>query len=267
MNDVATQTDKMLSRKEGGVGYVIFNNPERHNAMSRDMWAATGRILDDFKSDPNVRVVVLTGAGGKSFVSGADISEFEQQRANAAQVQQYNATSDKAFTGLYEFPKPTIAMIRGYCIGGGLGLALCCDLRICSDNSKFGIPAAKLGLGYGYVGVKRLVDLVGPSFSKEIFFTARQFDAAEAVAMGLVNRVVPSAELESYVKNYADMISANAPMTINAVKVTIGEAVKDDSKRDIALTNELVQRCFESNDYVEGRTAFMQKRKPVFSGT
>jgi enoyl-CoA hydratase/carnithine racemase len=266
MNDTAITTDKVLSRKEGGVGYITFNNPERHNAMSREMWAATGRILDDYKSDKSVRVVVLTGAGGKSFVSGADISEFAQQRANQEQVELYNRTSDRAFTSLYEFPKPTIAMIRGYCIGGGLGLALCCDLRIATDNSKFGIPAAKLGLGYGYVGVKRLVDLVGPSYAKEIFFTARQFDAGEAQAMGLINRVVPSADLETYVKTYADTISVNAPMTVHAVKVTVGEAVKDESVRNVALSDQLVKACFDSQDYVEGRTAFMEKRKPAFKG-
>jgi enoyl-CoA hydratase/carnithine racemase len=190
-----TQTDKMLSRKEGVIGYLIFNNPDRLNAVSLDMWAATHRILEDFRNDNDVRVVVVTGAGGKAFVSGADISEFEKQRSNQEQVDKYNSTSDKAFTSLYEFPKPTIAKILGYCIGGGLGLAMCCDMRICSDNSKFGIPAAKLGLGYGYVGVKRLVDVVGPSFAKEIFYTARQFDAEEARLMGLVNRVVPKGEL------------------------------------------------------------------------
>jgi enoyl-CoA hydratase len=267
MSDTKIATDKVLSRKEGGVGYLTFNNPERHNAMSREMWGRTGDILEDFANDKDIRVVVLTGAGGKSFVSGADISEFEKQRANPEQVAIYNATSDKAFTGLAEFPKPTIAMIRGYCIGGGLGLAICADMRICSDNSKFGIPAVKLGLGYGYVGVKRLIDLVGPSYAKEIFFTARQFDAEEARMMGLVNRVVPSAELESFVKKYADTISENAPLTINAVKVTIHEAVKDESKRDVALSDALVKKCFDSNDYKEGRKAFMEKRKPVFTGT
>jgi enoyl-CoA hydratase/carnithine racemase len=158
-------------------------------------------------------------------------------------------------------------MIRGYCIGGGLGLALCTDLRICSDNSRFGVPAAKLGLGYGYVGVKRLVDLVGPSFAKEIFFTARQFDTQEALAMGLVNRVVPSGELESYVKNYAETISGNAPLTVHAVKVTVAQAVAADSRRDIALADRLVEQCYASNDYKEGRKAFMEKRKPQFTGT
>src|SRR3979411_1323192 len=203
MDDV-TKTEKMLRRKEGRVGYVIFNNPERHNAVSLDMWAETSRILEDYARDDEVRVVVLTGAGGKAFVSGADISKFESERATLDATKHYNATVEKAYAGVQEFSKPTIAMIRGYCIGGGLGLAVCCDLRICSDNSKFGIPAAKLGLGYSYPGVKRLSDLVGPSFAKEIFFTARQFDAEEARMMGLVNRIVAAAELESYVKNYAD---------------------------------------------------------------
>src|SRR5438105_4178922 len=188
MDDV-TKTDKMLARKDGRVGYVIFNNPQRHNAVSLDMWAATSRILESFAADDEVRVVVLTGAGGKAFVSGADISKFENERATLEATKVYNATVEKAYAGIQDFPKPTIAMIRGYCIGGGVGLAVCCDLRICSENSRFGVPAAKLGLGYGFVGIKRLSDLVGPAFAKEIFYTARQFDAEEARAMGLVNRV------------------------------------------------------------------------------
>ena len=241
MDDV-TKTEKMLRRKDGRVGYVIFNNPERHNAVSLDMWADTSRILADYAVDDEVRVVVLTGAGGKAFVSGADISKFESERATLDATRHYNATVEKAYSGIQEFPKPTIAMIRGYCIGGGLGLAVCCDLRICSDNSRFGIPAAKLGLGYALPGVKRLTDLVGPAFAKEIFFTARQFDAEEARAMGLVNRVLPGAELESYVKNYADTIADNAPLTVKATKFVIGEAVKDESKRDLARCAELVER-------------------------
>src|ERR1700742_3050504 len=209
----------MLSRKEGHVGYMIFNNPERHNAVSFEMWEAASRIMDDFARDDDVRVVVITGAGGKAFVSGADISKFESERANEEAVVRYNEIVAKANDALYTFPKPTIAMIRGYCIGGGLGLAVCCALRICSDNSRFAIPAAKLGLGYGYTGIKRLADLVGPSFAKEIFFTARQFDATEALQMGLVNRVRAVAELESYVGDYAARIAENAPLTIGAVKL------------------------------------------------
>ena len=195
MDDV-TKTDKMLSRKEGSVGYVIFNNPERHNAVSLEMWARVAEILESFRNDDEVRVVVITGAGGKSFVSGADISRFESERSSLDATKIYNQKVAAANSSIYEFPKPTIAMIKGYCIGGGLGLAVCCDLRICSDNSKFGIPAAKLGLGYSFPGVKRLSDLVGPAFAKEIFFTARQFDAEEARVMGLVNRVVKPDELE-----------------------------------------------------------------------
>jgi len=262
-----TQTDKLLSRKEAGVGIVTFNNPERLNAVSLDMWEAAKRALDQFAADNDVRVVVLTGAGGKAFVSGADISKFASERASPEATRAYEVTTSATFDGIYEFPKPTIAMIRGYCVGGGVGVASCCDLRICSDDSRFAVPAAKLGLGYGYAGLKRLVDIVGPSFAKEIFFTARQFDAQEAYAMGLVNRVVPAAELEMAVKNVTDMICANAPLTIKAAKYAVGEVLKDESKRNVARVNELVEACFKSRDYTEGRTAFMEKRKPVFTGT
>ena len=261
------QTDKMLSRKAGGVGYMTFNNPERHNAVSLDMWEAAQGILADFAADQAVRVVVVTGAGGKAFVSGADISKFEKERSSKEAIDRYNVAVDKANTAVYEFPKPTIAMIRGYCIGGGVGLALCCDLRICSDNSKFGVPAAKLGLGYGFKGIKKLVDVVGPSFAKEIFFTARQFTAAEALTMGLVNRVLPDGELETYVNDYAAIISGNAPLTVNSVKYIVGEAVKPESERNLQKCGDLVAACFASNDYKEGRTAFMEKRKPAFTGS
>jgi enoyl-CoA hydratase/carnithine racemase len=260
------QTDKMLSRKEGGVGYVIFNNPERHNAVSLEMWEAASEYLDDFANDKAVRVVVFCGAGGKAFVSGADISKFESERSSKEAIDRYNIAVDKANTAIYEFSKPTIAMIQGYCIGGGVGLALCCDMRICSDNSKFGVPAAKLGLGYGFKGIKKLVDVVGPSFAKEIFYTARQFTAAEAKDMGLVNRVVPAAELETYVKNYAETISANAPLTVDAVKYIVGQVLTDESTRDLKKCADLVAQCFASKDYTEGRTAFMEKRRPVFKG-
>jgi enoyl-CoA hydratase/carnithine racemase len=262
-----TETDKMLSRRDGHVGYVIYNNPERHNAVSLDMWEAAVRILDDFRDDKDIGVVVVTGAGGKAFVSGADISRFEKERSGEEAVARYNAIVEKSYAAFHEFPKPTIAMIRGYCIGGGMGLATCCDLRICSEGSKFGVPAAKLGLGYGYPGLKRLVDIVGPSFAMEIFYTARQFTAAEALTMGLVNRVVPDGELEKYVKDYADTIAGNAPLTIKAVKATVAEVVKEDSKRDIKRSATFVDACFKSRDYEEGRKAFMEKRKPVFTGS
>src|SRR6476619_1367040 len=246
-----SQTDKMLSRKEGKVGYLTFNNPERHNAVSLEMWEAASGFLEEFKNDKNIRVVVVTGAGGKAFISGADISKFEKERSTQEGVDRYNAAVDQANNAFYTFPKPTIAMIRGYCI----------------DGSKFGVPAAKLGLGYRYDGLKKLVDLVGPSFAKEIFFTARQFTAAEAQMMGLVNRVLPDGELESYVKDYAETSAANAPLTINSVKYIVGQAVTEESKRDLKKCEEMVQACFASNDYKEGRKAFMEKRKPAFTGS
>jgi enoyl-CoA hydratase/carnithine racemase len=259
-------TDKMIGRKDGAIGYVIFNNPERHNAVSLEMWEATSRILADFRADDAVRVVVLAGAGTKAFVSGADISKFDSERASEEAVAHYNRQTEKTYSDIHEFPKPTIAMIRGYCVGGGVGIATCCDIRIASQDSRFAVPAAKLGLGYDYPGLKRLIDIVGGSFAKEIFFTARQFDAEEARTMGLVNRVVADGELEAYVKGYAETIAANAPLTIGSVKLIVREALKDESRRDTAAMAESVRRCFASRDYVEGRTAFMEKRKPRFTG-
>jgi enoyl-CoA hydratase len=262
-----TATDKMLSRREGPVGTMIFNNPERHNAVSMEMWRAALAILDDFAADPAIRAVVVTGAGGRSFVSGADISKFESERASAQAVAEYDAATEGVYERLLSYPKPTIAMIRGYCIGGGLNLAVCCDIRICNEASRFAVPAAKLGLGYGLSRVRRLLNVIGPQFAKEIFFTARQFDAAEAVAMGLVNRVIPDAEIENYVKNYADAIGGNAPLTVTSIKRIIGEALKDPADRDADLCDRLVKECFASQDYQEGRRAFMEKRKPVFTGS
>jgi len=259
-------TDKMIAKKEGGIGWMIFNNPERHNAVSLEMWTAAAEIIEDFGKDDAVRVVVVTGAGGKAFISGADISQFEKVRASEQDFAKYNVTTSKAFDGLAACAKPTIAMIRGYCIGGGLALAICCDLRICTEASKFGIPAAKLGLGYGHPGVKRLVDIVGPSFAQEIFFTARQFDAREAQFMGLVNRIVPDGELESYVTNYAATIAGNAPLTVASIKRIVTEILKDPGERDLATCERMVKACNVSRDYTEGRTAFMEKRKPVFTG-
>jgi enoyl-CoA hydratase/carnithine racemase len=259
-------TDKMLSRLDDGVGYVIFNNPERHNAVSLEMWRGCVEILEGFAADPTVRVVILAGAGGKAFISGADISKFGEERASEAAVKTYNDAVERGYAAVHEFPKPTIAMIRGYCIGGGMGLASCCDLRICSEESRFAVPAAKLGLGYAYPGVKRLMDIVGPSFTKEIFFTARQFSADEAHAMGLVNRVVSAGELDDYVRNYAHMISANAPLTVDSIKFIVGEVAKDEGARDMKTCADMVARCFASQDYEEGRKAFLEKRKPVFQG-
>jgi enoyl-CoA hydratase/carnithine racemase len=259
-------TSKMLFEKDGAVGRIIFNNPARHNAVSLEMWQGVAQIMEDFEKDDAIRVIVLSGAGGKAFVSGADISEFKEKRANEEAAAAYSKISENARVRLQETLKPTIAMIRGYCIGGGLATAISCDIRIAAEGSRFGVPAAKLGLGYAYEGIKKLIDLVGPAYAREIFYTARQFSAEEALGMGLINRLVPSDELESYVKNYCDTIAANAPLTIRAAKQIVREALKDESKRDMALCQRVVDECFASADYTEGRTAFMEKRRPVFTG-
>lgn len=268
MNEVSTislPTEKMLARIDGPIGWITFNNPSRRNAVSLEMWEAIPAILDRFEADPRVRVVVLHGAGEAAFVSGADISQFEKARSSADGNAHYDATSDLACRRLSDSSKPTIAMIHGWCIGGGVGIAVSCDLRIAADSAKFGIPAVRLGVGYGHKGVRKLMDLVGPSFTKEIFFTARHFSAGEAREMGLVNRVLPAAELEAYVRGYCATIADNAPLTIHALKRTVGELLKGH-EGDLALSDQLVRACFESQDYIEGRRAFMEKRRPVFRG-
>jgi enoyl-CoA hydratase/carnithine racemase len=266
MDTLETTTEKLLAHKEGAVGWITFNNPARHNAVSMSMWESLPRALSAFERDPDVRVVILKGAGDKAFISGADISEFKEKRASKEASEAYNAAGDAAHAALQEFPKPTIAMIRGYCIGGGCGVAIDCDLRIAAADSVYAIPAGRLGLGYRYDGIRRLIDLVGPSFASEIFFTARKFDAEEAAAMGLINRLVPVTELESYTRNYAAMIADNAPLTLAAVKRSVLERFKDPAERDLARCQAMVDACFASADYEEGRTAFMEKRRPVFKG-
>jgi enoyl-CoA hydratase/carnithine racemase len=261
-----SKTDKMIAEKEGAIGWITFNNPARRNAVSMAMWEALADIVRDYEKDSAIRVIVLKGAGDKAFVSGADISEFEEKRSSPETTKIYNQAAGTANEELTHARKPTIAMIRGYCIGGGVSVALSCDLRIAADDAKFGVPAAKLGLGYEAKGVRKLMDVVGPAFAKEIFYTARQFTAAEAVAMGLINRMLPQAQLEAYVRDCAGTIAANAPLTVASIKTIIGEMAKDESARDMALCQTVVDICFSSADYVEGRTAFMAKRKPVFKG-
>jgi enoyl-CoA hydratase len=261
-----SKTEKMIAQKDGAIGWITFNNPARHNAVSMVMWEALYDIVTDYAADDAIRVIVVKGAGEKAFVSGADISEFEEKRSSPETTRLYNATAQKASRALKDVDKPTVAMIRGYCVGGGVSTALACDLRIAAEGSTFAVPAAKLGLGYEYEGVRKLMDVVGPSFAKEIFFTARQFTAGEALAMGLVNRMVPGDQLESFVRGYADTIAANAPLTVSSIKTIVGEALKEESARDQALCQEVVDRCFNSADYIEGRQAFMEKRKPKFRG-
>lgn len=261
-----SKTEKMIAEKDGAIGWVTFNNPARRNAVSMAMWEALSDIMRDYAADDAIRVIVLKGAGDKAFVSGADISEFEKARNTPEQVAYYDKIGELANRRLNKCSKPTIARIRGYCIGGGLAVALLCDIRIASENSKFGVPAARLGLGYRASGLKILTDLVGPSHAKEIFFTARHFSAQEAFGMGLVTRIVPDAELDSYVGNYCKLIGENAPLTMHAAKRTVEELTRLDGEPDFARLSGLVKACFDSEDYIEGRRAFMEKRKPVFKG-
>lgn len=263
---IALKTDRMVAQKDGAVGWIVFNNPARHNAVSMAMWEALEEIVTDYAADPEIRVIVVKGAGEKAFVSGADISEFEEKRSSAETTAIYNERAQRANHALRYVNKPTIAMVRGYCVGGGVSLALSCDMRIAAEGSSFAVPAAKLGLGYEFDGVKKLVDVVGPAFAREIFYTARQFTAAEALAMGLVNRVVPVEGLESYVRDYAAAIAANAPLTVASIKTLVAQTLKPESERDMQLCEDVVAQCFASQDYVEGRQAFMEKRKPKFQG-
>ncbi len=257
---------RMEARKEGAIGWMVFDNPLRRNAVSLAMWRAIPEILADFAADPAIRLVVLTGAGDQAFVSGADISEFDKERSSAAKVAAYNATAGAANQALAGFAKPTLAMIRGYCIGGGLGIALACDLRFAAEEASFAIPAARLGLGYNHPAVKRLIDVVGVANALEVLFTARRFSAAEAERMRLVNRVLPYAEIESFVRNCADQIASNAPLTLSAAKICARELLKNSAEQDIAACDAAVAACFASSDYAEGRAAFAEKRRPIFHG-
>ncbi|WP_193368782.1 enoyl-CoA hydratase [Pelagibius marinus] len=260
------QSDKMLGRKDGAIGHLIFNNPEKHNAVSLEMWDAADRILDDFAADAEVRVVVLSGAGGKSFVSGADISKFEKERGSEDAVHHYNERIKGVYGRVELFAKPTIAMVNGYCLGGGLNLAAACDLRFCSAKSKFGMPAARLALGYPYHAIRRLINAVGPSAAKYLMFSAERIDAEEAFRLGLVQKVLPEEELESFVAGVAGRIAGNAPLTVKAMKAITNEVLKDPEDTDLALCDRLVADCFASEDYKEGRRAFMEKRDPDFKG-
>ena len=257
-------TERIIARKEGAVGHLVFNNPERRNAVSVDMWEAIPRVLADFESDAEVRAIVLSGAGDKAFVSGADISQFDKQRSAAEAVQHYEEIAEKAQASIQNCDKPVIAMIRGYCLGGGLNIAVLCDLRIAADDARFGIPAAKMGLGYRASSMKNLVDTVGAPYAREIMLTARQFTAAEAKDMGLVHKVVSVSDLEKTVAEYTQTLAGNAPLTMRAAKRIISEVVKSDY--DAAKCKTWVKECFESEDYKEGKKAFAEKRKPVFQG-
>jgi len=272
MLDVPNTTEKsfadgkILKSVTEGVGVITFNNPDKRNAMSLDMWEGLGHALIELRDDGEVRVVILTGAGDKAFVSGADISQFEKTRHNAQASEEYSRRSAAQRTLLADFPKPIIACIRGFCLGGGMQVAMAADIRIASENSQFGIPAAKLGIAYGYDGLKHLVSLVGPSWARLLMYTGMRIDSAEASRIGLVDRVVPDAELWNATAELARTIAGNAPLAIKAAKIAIAQVLKDESQRDMDAIKAIGMACMDSEDFREGRQAFMEKRKPQFKG-
>jgi enoyl-CoA hydratase/carnithine racemase len=262
----ASTTDRVQVWLDASTLHVRFNNPARHNALSVDMWEAVPPLLRLAESDDRVRLVVFSGAGEKAFVSGADITQFEDMRAARNAVARYEAMAEDALMSIHDFAKPTLACIRGYCIGGGVNVAISCDIRIAASDSVFAIPAARLGLGYRYSALKNLVDLIGPGAAKDLFFTARRIGTAEAQALGLISRVAPPEGLEALLAEYTGAIGDNAPLTVAAAKAIMREILKPSPDLDRDRCAALIRGCFESADYTEGRTAFMQKRRPVFTG-
>ena len=259
-------TERMQTWLDASTLHIRFNNPARHNALSVDMWEAVPPLLAMAEGDDRVRLVVFSGAGEKAFVSGADISQFEDMRAAREAVTRYESMAENALMSIYNCSKPTLSCIRGFCIGGGVNVAISCDIRIASTDAVFSIPAARLGLGYRYSAMKNLVDLIGLGAAKDVFFTARKFDAIEAKSLGLISRVCEPEQLPALLAEYTTAITVNAPLTIRAAKVIMAEVVKPSTALNMALCQQKIRECFDSADYAEGRKAFMEKRKPVFSG-
>ena len=252
--------------RRGAVGWIIFNQPAKRNAINDAMWRGIAPAMAQFDADPEVRCVAFRGAGTEAFASGADISEFEQIRAQKSSVAEYDDLLDQVLHSIQDSRKPSVAMIYGFCMGGGLEVALACDLRYCGESAQFGIPAAKLGLAYNIEGHKRLVETVGHARAREIMFLGRRYSADEGLAMGLVNRVYADAELETEVARIVAQLSENAPLSIANSKTIIEEYAKSTGAPDHAIMAASIDRCAKSGDYQEGRRAFMEKRKPLFKG-
>jgi len=257
----------LVVEKRGAVGWIVFNQPAKRNAINDAMWRAIPPAMQGFDADPDVRCVAFRGAGTEAFAAGADISEFEKVRSDKGAVAEYDGLLDRVLHSIQGSLKPSVAMIHGFCMGGGLEIALACDLRYSGTSGQFGIPAAKLGLAYNVEGHKRLLETVGHAWAREIMFLGRRYPADQALAMGLVHRVVPDAELERYVDEVIATLCANAPLAIANTKTILEEYVKSSGAPDPARMRAAIERCAKSADYIEGRRAFMEKRKPRFTGT
>ena len=257
---------EILTTKNGAVGTITISNPTKMNAMSVQMWMDLPKAIRAFDADPEVRVIVITGVGDKAFVSGADISQFDKLRSSAKTQDDYDNAVADSMVAPVECSKPVIAKIRGFCFGGGLGLAAACDIRICSEDATFRMPAARLGLGYGHKGIKRFTDIIGLANATDIFVTARRFDAPDALRMGFVSRVCAGSEIDAVVDQYTKMIAENAPLTVAASKFNIRQVCAHPDEQDMDRAVQMVKNCFASEDFKEGRTAFMEKRPAQFKG-
>jgi len=266
MTETPLAGGQILTRVEGPTRWLTFNQPEKHNAVSLEMSEAACEVIDAFAGNIDERVLVVEGAGDKAFVSGADISEFDKKRNNAETSDEYGRLFFKMFEALRDVEKPTIAMIQGYCFGGGVAIATCCDIRLCANDALFAVPAARLGVGYRAEFVKMLLDIVGPAKAKEILYAVRRFSAAEAFGMGLVNQVTSASELPKLVADYTTSIGENAPLSLRAAKIIVNELLKDKSVRNTPKTKQVIDDCADSEDFRNARRAFMNKEKPIFTG-
>jgi enoyl-CoA hydratase len=261
----ATPVKTIRSHQAGGVLWITIDNPTRLNALTSAMWQGVTDAVRSGNADDGVRVIVLRGAGEKAFTAGADISEFETARSGDA-AKDYDVINDTCFQTLMACPKPTMAMIHGYCFGGGLELAACCDLRLASEGATFSVPAAKLGLGYNARWIRPMLASLSPARAKEMLFTGQRYTVEEALQIGFLNRIVAAADLEAATTKIAQEIAANAPLTIRAAKMCVDEFLYRPEAVDMAALDAAVDACFTSADYAEGRRAFMEKRKPKFTG-
>ncbi len=260
------KTDKILVRKHGPIGHIVFNNPSKLNAISLEMWEGLGDAVAAFDADDEVRVMVVSGAGGKAFVAGADVSRYEEERMGDGAQEHYARTGERALRLLYDTPKATIAAIDGYCIGGGISVAVSCDLRLATPPSTFAQPAMRYGIGYRYKSLRRVSDLLGPAATKELLIGGKTFDAATACAKGLVGEVLPQEGFAAAIDQMAQKIAAGAPLTLKQVKHAIAQIVRDPADRELDEAEALFLACYASQDYREGIRAFAEKRKPVFVG-